>query len=130
MQMKAAFLISTLGLGACTAAPPPASRPAQAAAATTRCISSDQIAGRHLDGPGTLEFEMVGGVTYRNQLAQVCPGMDRLGSSAAIDSINRGEGAQLCRGDRIRVYDAAEIKATDAAKAPTCVLGDFIALTR
>jgi hypothetical protein len=73
---------------------------------------------------------MVGGVTYRNHLAQVCPGMDRLGSSAAIDSINRGEGAQLCRGDRIRVYDAAEIKATDAAQAPTCVLGDFVALTR
>lgn len=125
--MKAALLMSAFGLAACTAAPPPP-LPAQAAAATTDCINSDQIVSRHVAGAGAVDFELLGGVTYRNQLAQVCPGMNRLGSSAVISVINRGQGSQLCRGDQIRIYDPVEVKATGAASGPTCVLGNFVAL--
>jgi hypothetical protein len=130
MQMKAAFLISTLGVGACTAAPPSPPPAAQFAAAATNCINSNQIVGRRTVPGGAVEFEMVGGITYRNQLAQVCPGMDRLGSSAVIETISRGQGAQICRGDQIRVYDPVEVKATGAANSPVCVLGEFVAVAR
>jgi hypothetical protein len=126
MPNKAPLLIGALALAACTAAPPPPT--AQVAAAIGGCINSDQIVSRHVAGSGAVDFEMLGGVTYRNQLAQVCPGMDRLGSSAVIAIVNRGQGSQVCRGDQIRIYDPVEAKATGPANEPTCVLGNFVAL--
>jgi hypothetical protein len=69
-------------------------------------------------------------VTYRNQLASVCRGLERLGTTAVIQIDNRGQGSRLCRGDRIRVYDPVEVKATGAGNVPTCLLGDFVATPR
>ena len=104
----------------CSAAPP-----AQGlAGATARCVPLSQVAGRRVAGPDAVDFELGSGVIYRNRL-QGCPGLQRLGATATVSIASGGEGGRLCAGDRIRVFDPVEARATGVSAQPACVLGDF-----
>jgi hypothetical protein len=74
-------------------------------------------------------FEVAGPTNYRNDLAGACPGLERLGRSAVVELAD-ASGDQLCSGDRIRVYDPVEAKATGRLSYPTCILGYFEPIPR
>jgi hypothetical protein len=123
--MKAsALVILCLGLVACTATPP--AEPQAIAANAVRCIPLDQVITRRLAGPAALDFEMLGGTIYRNQLASACPGAERLGDSATIAVTSGAETGRLCAGDRIQIFDPVEVKATGLQSYPECRLGQFV----
>lgn len=123
MRGAAATVLSAVMLTGCSAAPPvPA-----AAAGLTRCIPAEQIVGRRTAGAAAVDFELLGGLVYRNQLRGSCPGLARLGSAATVSIASGGEGGQLCAGDRIRVLDPIEGRGTGASSYPTCILGQFSA---
>ena len=77
-------------------------------------------------GPAAIDVELVGGRIYRNQLARVCPGLERLERFGAVAITSGAESGRLCRGDRVRIFDAAEARATGLQSFPECVLGDFV----
>jgi hypothetical protein len=99
----------------------------QGATASRSCISLTQVAGRRAVGPQAVLFETVGPTNYLNQLRGPCPPLARLRSTATISVASGGNGGQLCSGDRIRVFDPAELQGRQLTGYPTCVLGDFIA---
>ena len=119
--------VAALAVASCTAAPPP--QQAAAVPGARSCLSLDQVSGRYTAPPNSVIFETVGPVIYRNDLASRCPGIERLGASAAI-AFDTGPGGQVCRGDRIRIFDPIESRATGIASNPACVLGDFIPIAR
>lgn len=98
----------------------------QASPAALRCIPLEQVVGRRVAAPNGVLFEMLGGMTYRNQLQGQCPGLSRIGVTATISIASGGEGGRLCAGDRIRVADPVEARATGLASYPTCILGKFM----
>ena len=108
----------------------PPAPPGQVSAASSRCIATSQIAGRRVVAPTTLQFEMIGPVDYINDVGAGCPATARLGSAATISIVSGGEGGQLCRGDRVRIFDPVEAKATGLAAEPQCVLGNFTPIRR
>lgn len=120
MRNAIALVTLALSIGACSAPAPVA----QTSAASLRCIPLNQVAGRRVEGNG-VAFEMLDGAVYHNGLGGHCPGVERLGSLAAISVVSGGEGGQLCAGDRIRVADPVEARATGLASYPVCLLGDF-----
>jgi len=91
------------------------------------CISTLQIAGRRVSGTSAVLFEMIGPSNYVNDMGNSCPQIARLGKSAVISIASGGEGGQLCRGDRIRVFDPVEARGSQTTY-PTCVLNDFTAV--
>ena len=95
------------------------------AQASRSCISLTQVAGRRAVGPQAVLFETVGSSNYVNQLRGQCPPLARLGSTATISIASGGDGGQLCSGDRIRVFDPAELQGKRVTGYPTCVLGEF-----
>lgn len=113
-------------LGGCAAEPPPR----QLAAAAPECIALDQVIARRAVAPAAVEFEMIGGRIYRNQLASACPGLERLGDLAVVAITSGAEGSSLCRGDRVRIFDPVEARATGLQSYPECLLGDFVAVPR
>ena len=108
---------------ACTAAPPP--EQPLAAAGAARCIQLDQVISRRASGPSAVDFEMLGGTTYRNRLASACPGLERLGESAVVAVTAGAETGRLCAGDRVKIFDPVEVKATGLETYPHCTLGEF-----
>lgn len=123
--MKWMPLLLVAALAACDAqtAPPP---PLGARGAQVNCIDLRQVASRHVLSPTSVLFEMVGGVTYRNDLNGNCPSAARAGPSEIIETI--GQSTQLCRDDRIRIYDPVEARATGPRSFPTCRVGVFTAV--
>ncbi len=113
-------------LAGCTVQP--ASRVASVTGAE-RCVSAGAVSGRYVLPPDAIMFEMLGPVNYRNVLARPCPGLARLGRSAAIlfESSTNG---QLCAGDRVRLFDARDTGPGRLAEAPVCELGQFIPSVR
>lgn len=126
--MKRSALAALLVMGAvgCTAAPPAALVESKAAS----CIDSDQVIGRRVAGPAAVDFDVLGGVTYRNQLASACPGIDRLGKLAVVTVTSTSGGSRLCSGDRVRIADPVEAKATGLRSYPDCLLGSFVPVPR
>ena len=119
-------VLLTATLIGCTAAPPPPGQQAMAMPpGAQNCIPLSQIAGRRVEPPNSVMFEVAGPVNYRNDLIGECPGLARLGSTAAIEFVNP-TGSQICRDDRIRVFDPVEAKATGIRGEPVCRLGAFI----
>ena len=108
---------------ACTAAPPRGQQLATAGA--ERCIQLDQVIARRASGPAAVDFEMLGGITYRNRLASACPGLGRLGESAVVAVTAGAETGRLCAGDRVKIFDPVEVKATGLETYPHCTLGEF-----
>ena len=123
-------LVAVAALSACAPAAPVADTTMAAAGQSARCIPLNQVAGRRVLPDGSLLFEAIGGVDYRNRLASQCPGAARIHRSAVISLVDPTSGIQLCRGDRVRVYDPVETKATAAANAPSCILADFEVVAR
>lgn len=99
-------------------------QPAQAAKSRT-CIPLDQVVARRTVGATAVEFDVIGGTTYRNELASACKGIERLGSSAAIAVTTGAETGMLCAGDRVKIFDPVEVKATGLRTYPYCQLGKF-----
>jgi hypothetical protein len=127
--MKNAVVILLMGaLAGCTA-----QASTQHAAAVPpgaqSCISLDRISGRHVQPPNSIVFEAVGPVNYRNDLIGDCPGLARLGTAAAIEYENP-TGKQLCRNDRIRVFDPVEARVGGIRSSPVCRLGSFVPIPR
>jgi hypothetical protein len=98
----------------------------ETAQASRSCISLTQVGGRRAVGPQAVLFETVGSTNYVNRLRSLCPPLARLGRTATISIASGGDGGQLCSGDRIRVFDPAELQSKQVTGSPTCVLGDFI----
>jgi hypothetical protein len=125
MKWMSALLLA--GLSACsaqpTSAPPP---PLVAAGAQVNCIDLKQVTGRHVLPPSAVLFDMVGAVSYRNDLQGSCPSAARADPSAIIQT--ESQSTQLCRDDRIRIYDPVEAKATGARSFPECRIGAFTAV--
>lgn len=124
-KMLAVSLVAAT-LGSCAVQPPAPNY----AGAPSRCISLNQVIARRPVAPAAIEFEMLRGRTLRNQLATVCPGIERLGDLGVIAITSGGEGGRLCRGDRVRIFDPIEARATGIQSYPECVLGDFVELPR
>src|SRR5262245_53945392 len=123
MKTLAPLILLSAATAACTASPPPQ----QATANGLSCINSDQIVGRRLAGANAVEFDVLGGTTYRNELAQVCPGLERLGASGIIAVTGGADPSRLCAGDRVQIFDPVEVKATGLKSYPHCQLGQFTA---
>ena len=83
------------------------------------------LVGRRTAAPNSLEFDVIGGITYRNELATSCKSIERLGPSAIIGVTSDGDTGMLCTGDRVKVFDPVEVKATGLRSYPYCRLGNF-----
>ena len=114
--------LTCVATASCGGRPPVAGR---VLAASAQCIATSQIAGRRVVAPSLLRFDMIGPVDYVSDVGPGCSATTRLGSSAAISIVSGGDGGQLCRGDRVRIFDTVEAKATRFSAEPQCVLGDF-----
>lgn len=94
-----------------------------AAAAGERCVPVQQIIARRATGPRTLEFELAGGITYRNDLPEACPGLEnRTDFDVLLLEVN---GANICAGDSFRAIEPLEAQAVGARAFPRCRLGAF-----
>lgn len=121
MTRVAVFTIVAPVLTGCAAAP----MTQQPISAGAECIALNQVVGRRVAGPNAIEFEMVDGSVIRNDLASACPGLERLGGLATISISSGGEGGRLCRGDRVRIFDPIEARATGLQSYPECLVGGF-----
>jgi len=126
--MKIAISLALAGVTAAAAAvaavSPQATAPEPASNAK-RCIFLDQVVARRTIAPNAVEFEVVGGITYRNDMATECKSVARLGPSAIIGVTSDGDTGMLCAGDRVKIFDPVEVKATGLRSYPYCRLGNF-----
>ena len=126
--MKIAISLALFGV-ATTAAVVAAANPQSNAPAPVsqakRCIFLDQVVARRTVVPNAVEFDVVGGITYRNDLATACKSIERLGPSAVIGVTSDGDTGMLCAGDRVKIFDPIEVKATGLRSYPYCRLGNF-----
>ena len=127
MRNRAVWVLMGAALAGCAVAPPPAQ---QVASQGPNCIALDRVVGRRAVAPNAVEFDLIGGTRVRNQLATVCPGIERLGDLAAIAITSPTHSGQLCSGDRVRIFDPVEARATGLQSYPECVLGDFTEFPR
>ena len=117
-----------LGLGfavlsGCVAEAPPAQRMASAMGETERCVPVQQITARRATGPRSLEFDLAGGRTYRNDLPEVCPGLQ---NRQAFDVVAlEVYGSQVCAGDSFRAFEPQEAQVVGINAFPRCRLGGF-----
>lgn len=111
--MKLVSVLPLAAVAACTAQPP--GPPALAARAAGSCIDLSQVTSRHVAGPSAVVFETTHG-TYRADLQGSCAA--RADASAIVETVSRS--GQLCRDDRVRVFDPVEAKATGARSFPQC----------
>jgi hypothetical protein len=123
--MKRMLVLLFAGVGACNAQPAPAP-PLATAGAQANCIDLTRVSGRRVLPPSAVLFEMVGDVSYRNDLQGSCPSAARADPSAIIQT--ESQSPRLCRDDRIRIYDPVEARATGASSFPLCRLGSFTAV--
>jgi hypothetical protein len=124
--MKHALVVLFAGVGACNAQPVTAPPSLLAAGAQVECIDLQQVSGRRVLPPSAIQFDMVGGVSYRNDLQDSCPSVARADASSIIETLSQS--TRVCRDDRVRIYDPVEARATEARSFPTCRLGSFTAV--
>ncbi|HYE28409.1 MAG TPA: DUF6491 family protein [Allosphingosinicella sp.] len=123
MRVAIFALFVAVLLAGCTTEPQAPERLTRAARAPVECINLDQIVSRRPSGDRSILFEMTGGRVYRNALPGRCPGLERAGPSHIVEV--EATGGQLCRGDRIRVYDPLEARNIGSGAFPQCRLGVF-----
>jgi len=104
-----------------------AADPAANAGEARNCINLDSATVRRAVDERTIEFEMVGGKTYRNQLGGRCPGLRNAArgfGGLAFDVY----GSQLCRGDLVRALDPNSALGIggEYRSAIPCPLGNFV----
>jgi len=122
--MKAALLSPILAVTACTAQAPLQQAQVLPEGAL-RCIDLGRVTARRIER-GALVYELVGGITYRNDLGGTCPSLQRGTGSEVVQT--ESQGPQLCRDDRVRIYDAAEARGVGATAFPQCRVGNFVPL--
>ena len=121
-------LILPLVLAGCATEPSDADTTSTLAAGQVSCIDVSRIAGRRAEGDRALIFELNDGRTFRNDLAEACPGAARASSfgTLAIDPME----SRMCRGDSVRVYDPADLPVGGIKGVPRCRLGAFTEVPR
>ncbi len=119
--MKGMLALLFAAVGACNAQPPSASPLAQ-----VNCIDLARVSGRRVLPPSAVLFEMVGGISYRNDLQGTCPSAARGDGTAIVQT--ESQSPRLCRDDHVRIYDPVEARATGATSFPPCRLGSFTAV--
>ena len=125
MKASAPLLLVGLAAASCTPSPPPSQ---QSAASVRSCIPLDQVVARRAAAPAAVDFDMLGGVTYRNRLETACGNFERLGPLAVVAVTAGAETGHLCAGDRVKIFDPVEAKATGLGAHPYCRLGEFTAV--
>ena len=103
--------------------------PAAGAGETRNCIHLDSATVRRAVDERTIDFELIGGKTYRNTLGGRCPGLRdaaRGFGGLAFDI----HGSQLCRGDLVRALDPNSALGIggEYRTAIPCPLGEFVLL--
>jgi hypothetical protein len=130
MTMRATLLLLPLLLLGCTGER--SAGPDEIAAApigpAVSCINLDQIAGRRPVAPRSIVFEMAGGVTYRNDVKDSCPGLEHSDSGYTIAF--EVTGSRLCEDDRVQVFNPVELGAIPLKSYPKCRLGNFTPIAR
>jgi len=96
------------------------------AGASVNCIDLKQVVGRRVLPPSAVLFEMPGRIAYRNEFQGSCPGAARADPSAIIET--ESQSSELCRDDRVRIYDPVEARATGPRSFAECRLGSFTAV--
>ena len=66
------------------------------------CINLDQVSGRRPVPPRSIVFEVAGGVTYRNDVKDGCPSLER--ADAASTLAFEVHGSRLCENDNVRTH--------------------------
>jgi hypothetical protein len=123
---RSLILLAVMPLFACAQETEDAETAAATAApvgAPVSCITLDQVISRRPAGAQAVEFELTGGRRYRNEIVGACPGLERAGSADIVHV--EATGSQLCRDDRVRIYDPVEARNTGAQSFPHCRLGMF-----
>jgi hypothetical protein len=128
MKTMLPILLSTILIG-CTAEPPKQATADASAPGGKSCISLDQIVGKHIVPPNAIMFEVVGPVNFRNELMDDCPGLTRLGSTAAVEYDNPLS-KLVCKGDRVRIFDPIEARTGGIRASLVCRLGTFVPVPR
>jgi hypothetical protein len=126
MRETILFLSVAVLLTGCTAEPPEPGKSIRTAGAPVECLNLDRIVSRRPSGEGSILFETTGGRNYRNVLPGQCPGLERAGPGHIVEV--EATGGQLCRGDRVRVYDPIEARNMGSGAFPQCRLGVFAPL--
>ncbi|RST30208.1 hypothetical protein HMF7854_04720 [Sphingomonas ginkgonis] len=122
--MKAVVIVAApfLLIG-CNAAQSPPAAPVALAAGAKSCIELSQVVGRYPQAPDSIIFRMSGGQTYRNRPVGGCPSLERASSLETIEA--EVHGGQLCADDRVRIYNAQDVRAVGNRAFPQCRLGAF-----
>ena len=125
MHRSASSLIIALPLCACTPqqVEPEAATATAASGVSVECIPLDQVVGRRPEKPNMVAFFLAGGQAYVNKLPDHCPGIAQADSGSIVHVETTG--SQLCRGDRVRIYDPVEAKNIGVQAFPHCRLGGF-----
>ena len=116
--MKLTPALPLFALAACTARPP--GPPAMAARPAGSCIELSQVTARHVMPPSSAIFETTHG-TYRAELVGNCAA--RATPADIIETVSQS--SELCRDDRVRIFDPVEAKATGARSFPQCRIGSI-----
>jgi hypothetical protein len=91
-----------------------------AARAAGSCIDLSQVSARHIAPPNAVIFETTHGV-YRAELVGNCAA--RATPTDIVETVSQSP--QLCRDDRVRVFDPTEAKATGLRSFPQCRIGNI-----
>jgi hypothetical protein len=128
MMRKLLLLAPLLLLGCTNERDAPDEATAAPIGPAVSCINLDQVAGRRPVAPRSIVFEVAGGVTYRNDMKDSCPSLERAdtGYTLAFDVT----GSRLCEDDNVRVFDAVQARAIPINSFPRCRLGKFTPIAR
>jgi hypothetical protein len=116
--MKLTPALPLIALAACTAQPP---GPYAMARPAGSCIQLSQVTARHVVPPSSVIFETTHG-TYRAELLGNCAA--RATPADIVETVSQS--TEVCRDDRVRVFDPVEAKATGARSFPQCRIGAII----
>ncbi|HEX6785297.1 MAG TPA: hypothetical protein VF098_11690 [Sphingomicrobium sp.] len=117
--MRVMTALPIVALTACTAQPPHAI----ATRAAGSCIELSQVTARHVAPPSSVIFETTHG-TYRAELLGNCAA--RATANDIVETVSQS--TELCRDDRVRVFDPVEAKATGSRSFPQCRIGSITAV--
>ena len=92
------------------------------------CINLDQVSGRRPVPPRSIVFEVAGGVTYRNDVKDNCPSLERADSASILAF--EVDGSRLCENDAVRVFDPLQARTMPVNSFPKCRLGTFTPIAR
>ena len=123
--MRAALIIPTIALSACTAQPAPIG-PGQAneiagriAGPAQSCVPARPTASIHVIDSATLGYDS-GRTIYVNRLRSPCPGLNPL-TVIVLDV----HGSEYCSGDHFRTIETGSV-----VPGPICFLGEWTPFTR